>query len=63
MPLRAHMLRHLQLHECLAQHSHPFPQEIHILAHLCLAQQLLKCHAQLVGHPVLLLSGFNITTR
>src|SRR5260221_5345116 len=63
VPLGAYVLPHLHLHERLAEHAHTLSQEVDVLAQLGLAQQLLECHAQLVGHPVLLLSGFDFTTR
>jgi site-specific DNA recombinase len=51
VPLRAQVLAHLQLHQRLRQHPHPFPQEVAVLQ-LRLAQQVLQCHPELVGHRV-----------
>jgi len=56
--LCAQVLRHLQLHERLREHAHALLQEVDVLAHRRRAQQLVECHAQLAGHPVILLSGF-----
>jgi hypothetical protein len=54
------MRTHLGLHERVRQRPHALAQAIHGLAQLRLAQQLLKCHARLIGHqPVLLTRAYS----
>ena len=48
--LRTQVLAHFHFHQRLAQHPHPFPQEIHVPVLLRLAHQLRQCHAHRVSH-------------
>src|SRR5262249_15343123 len=57
------MLGHLELHERLCQRSYPLTQAIDIVAQLRLAHELLKCHAEFIGHLVVLLIRASCTTR
>jgi hypothetical protein len=50
--LGAQVLANLQLHQCLAQHLHPVSQEVGIPIKLRLAEQVQKCHSQLIGHRI-----------
>ena len=52
MSLGGQVLAELELHERLAQHPHAVTQEVSVPLKLCLAQQLQKCHPQLIGHRV-----------
>lgn len=63
MPCGAHVRAHLQFHQALAEESHPLTQKVHVAHHLHLAQQLLKCHAHLVGHLGVLLLGFGFASQ
>jgi hypothetical protein len=49
------VVRHFDFHARLRQGPHSFPEEIHVLTQLGLAQQLVKCHAHLIGHAAILL--------
>lgn len=52
MSLGTDVLRYFQLHHRLAEHPHPFAQEIDIGRQLHLAQQLRQPCARLIGHGV-----------
>jgi hypothetical protein len=56
VPAGPQVLGYLRFHQGLGQCVHPFSQEIDVIAHLCLAHELLKCHADLTGHLVVLLT-------
>jgi hypothetical protein len=45
------MLAHFQLHHLLGEQANSLPQELRVLQ-LCLAQEILQCHPELVGHRV-----------
>jgi hypothetical protein len=51
VPPGAHVRRHLQLHHRLGQHPHPRAQEVGVVQ-IALAQQVLQCHPEVVGHRV-----------
>ncbi len=44
------MLGHFDFHQRLRQGPYPFSQEIHVVAQLGLAQQVIECHAKRIGH-------------
>jgi hypothetical protein len=49
----AHVLLYLDLHQRLGQNPEALPEEVHVVLHMCLAQQLLQSYPQLIGHRVL----------
>src|SRR5947209_16730755 len=55
------MLGHLQLHQRLGHDAYTLTKGVHVGLSVGLAQQLGECHAQVLGHRLVLLIGCSTT--
>jgi hypothetical protein len=60
--LRTQMLSDFELHQCLGHDTDALTQRVHIRLRVGLAQQLGECHAECLGHRLVLLLGCMITS-